>query len=70
MTKKRERERFYLQLNSALDRQLRMLRMNGIGVERKRAQVITPAIEDASIFPLSNDDTHFLNNLPNEVYNY
>ena len=42
---KKERERFYPQLNSGLDRQLRMLRMNGIGVERKCAQVITPAIE-------------------------
>ena len=26
--------------------------------------------EDASIFPLSNDDTNFLDNLPSEVYNY
>ena len=42
---KKERERFYPQLNSALDRQLRMLQMNGIGVGRKRAQVITPGIE-------------------------
>ena len=42
---KKERERFYPQLNSGLDHQLRMLRMNGIGVERKCAQVITPAIE-------------------------
>ena len=42
---KKEKERFYPQLNSALDHQLRMLRMNGIGVEKKCAQVITPAIE-------------------------
>ena len=26
--------------------------------------------EDASIFPLSNDATNFLDNLPSEVYNY
>lgn len=32
-------------MNSALDRQLRMLRSSGIGVERKHAQVITPDIE-------------------------
>lgn len=26
--------------------------------------------EDASMFPISNDDTNFLDNLPSEVYNY
>ena len=40
------REKLYPQLHNAFDRQLRLLRDIGIGVERKRAQVITPAIEE------------------------
>ena len=42
---KPSREKFYPQLNNAFDRQLRMLRSSGIGIERKRAQVITPEIQ-------------------------
>lgn len=41
---KASREKVYPQLNNAFDRQLRMLRSSGIGIERKRAQVITPDI--------------------------
>lgn len=40
------REKFYPQLHNALDRQLRFLRNNGIGIERKRAQIITHDIEE------------------------
>ena len=42
---KPSREKFYPQLNNAFDMQLRMLRSSGIGIERKRAQVITPDIQ-------------------------
>ena len=40
------REKHYPQLHFALDRQLRQLRELRIGVECKRAEIITPAIED------------------------
>ena len=39
------RERYYQMLQNALDRHLRMLRESGIGVERKRAEVITSDME-------------------------
>ena len=43
---KASQERYYPQLTSALDRQLRALRSNGIGLERKKAELITPYMED------------------------
>ena len=42
---KSEREKHYPQLHNALDRVLRHLRESGIGIERKRAALITPDIE-------------------------
>ena len=39
-------ERFYPCLYGALDQQPRMLHANGIGVQRKRADAITPEIEN------------------------
>ena len=42
---KTSREKYYPQLNSSLDRQLRMFRNSGIGTEHKRAEVITADIE-------------------------
>ena len=40
------REKYYPQLNNALDRQLRFLCQNGIGIERKRAEIITLSTEE------------------------
>ena len=42
---KSSQERYYPRLHGALDRQLRLLRCNGIGLQKKRTEVITPQIE-------------------------
>ena len=39
-------EKYYPQLNNALDRQLRFLRQNGIGIEHMRAEIITLSTEE------------------------
>ena len=40
------REKYYPQLHNALNRQLRLFCNNGIGVERKRAQIVTQQNEE------------------------
>lgn len=43
---KSAREKYFPLLHNALDRTLRELREKGVGVERKRASLITPDIEN------------------------
>ena len=42
---KSEREKYFPKLHNALDRQLRMLRSCGIGVERRSAAVVIPELK-------------------------
>ena len=43
---KSSQESYYPHLHNALDRQIRMLLVDGIGLERKKPEVITPEMED------------------------
>ena len=66
---KSAQEKYFPLLHNALDRTLRELRENGIGVERKRASLITPDIEN-KLWNVGIIGTHSPQALLNAVFFY
>lgn len=66
---KATREKYFPCYHNALDRMLRVLRENGIGIERKRAQVITQDIE-AKLWESGVLGLHSPQSLLNAVFFY